>query len=47
MFREARSLARDGHCDSVRELEGRIAEHDRPYHDGVFVLDPAIAECLR
>lgn len=46
MKRVASRLAKDGHCDQVRELDLQVASRDLAFHGRVFVRDGAIKRCL-
>lgn len=46
LTKRARTLARQGKCDRVREIEPRVEQLDPSFHDVVFVRDVAIARCL-
>jgi hypothetical protein len=44
---QAHAAAFRGQCASVVAVGGRVQKLDREYHARVFVLDPAIAKCLK
>lgn len=47
LTRTAHSRAMRNDCAMAKMLEPRVLELDRAYHAQVFVVDPAIAACLR
>jgi len=47
LHQTARSVARDGRCETLPVLGERIRALDPAYHDEVYAVDPVITGCLQ